>query len=66
MTHPRERSGIIQMEVNVKKFAAMFDKIRARELVVRLWASFLEIGLAFVLAKRRFLSYCSAPSPAIP
>ncbi len=54
------------MEVNVKKFAAMFDKIRARELVVRLWASFLEIGLAFVLAKRRFLSYCSAPSPAIP
>ena len=54
------------MEVNVKKFAAMFDKIRARELVVRLWASFLEIGLAFVLAKRRFLSYRSAPFHATP
>jgi len=54
------------MEVNVKKFAAICDKKYVRELVVRLWASFQEIGLAFVLAKRRFLSCCSAPSPAIP
>jgi hypothetical protein len=35
MTTP-ERSGIIQMEVDVKKFAAMFDKIGARKLVAQL------------------------------
>ena len=37
----------------MKKFAAICDKKYVRELVVRLWASFQEIGLAFVLAMRR-------------
>jgi len=51
------------MEVNVKKFAAMFDKIRARELVVRLWASFQEIAASARTCQATIseLLFCSLP-----